>query len=168
MLIDRHSIGAMVKPLSAVAGALAVAVVLTACSAAAHSRSRPWAAPCARAEADVRVLALQAGPYVGVATRHDLIVAWNKRHAQGREYVAAEKAMVRATFSGPGASRKFVQFPPLLARQMRQVLADMSAFVAGFGAYGRYPPRPRAISDAAQKAMRDIQAVRATCSQELH
>jgi len=47
----------MLKPLGAVAGALMMVLVLTACSTAAHRESRPWAAGCARAEADGRVAA---------------------------------------------------------------------------------------------------------------
>lgn len=52
----------MLKPLGAAADALIAALVLTACSAAAPRESRPWAAGCARAEADVRDAALEAGP----------------------------------------------------------------------------------------------------------
>jgi len=92
----------MLKPLGAVAGALIAALVLTACSAAALGENRPWAAGCARAEADVRDAALEAG---------------------------------------------------------------LTAFGAAQVGY-RYHKRPLAIGEAAQKLMRDIRAVQATCSQK--
>ena len=155
----------MVKPLSAVAGALVVAFVLTACSAAAHRESRAWAAGCARAEADVRDAALETGPYIGVTTPHDVIVAGKRRYALGPEIVTARKAMVRTTFTGPATSIKVVSFPPPLARQMHQVDADLTAFGAASVEY-RYHKRPQAIADAAQKLIRDIRAVQATCSQK--
>jgi hypothetical protein len=155
----------MRKPLSAVAGAVVVALVPTACSAAAHRESRAWAAGCARAEADVRDAALETGPFIGVTTPHDVIVAAKKRYALGPEIVAARKAMVRTTVIRSGPSIKAVPFPPPLARQMHQVDADLTAFGAASVEY-RYHKRPQTIADAAQKLMRDIRAVRATCSQK--
>jgi hypothetical protein len=155
----------MLKPIGAVAGALIAVLVLTACSAAAHRESRPWAAGCARAKADVRDAALEAGPFIGVTTPHDVIVAWKKRGALGPEFVAAHKAMVRTTLTGPVTSIKVVPFPPPLARQMRQIDADLTAFGAALVGY-RYHKRPQVIGYAAQKLMRDIRAVQATCSKK--
>jgi hypothetical protein len=155
----------MRKPLRAVAGAVVVALVLTACSAAAHRESRAWAAGCARAEADVWDAALEFSPFVDVTTPHDVIVAAKKVYALGPEIVAARKAMVRTTFTGPAKSIKVVSFPPPLARQMHQVDADLTAFGAASVGY-RYHKRPQAIADVAQKLMHDIRAVRATCSQK--
>jgi hypothetical protein len=153
----------MYKPPGAVAGLLIVALMLTACSAAAPRKSRPWAAGCARAEADVRDAALQTGPFTGVATPHDVIVAQKRLAALGPEIVAAEKAMARTTISEPVTSNKVVPFPAPLARQMRQIDADLAAFGA---ARVRYRPHksPRAIGDAARKLSRDIRGVQATCS----
>src|SRR6267154_3464809 len=155
----------MLKPLGAVAGALIAALVLTACSAAAPRENRPWAAGCARADADVRDAALEAGPFVGVTTPHDMIVAEKRWEALGPETVAAHKAMRRTTFTGPVTSLKVVPFPPPLTRQMRQIDADLTAFGTAQVGY-RYHKRPLAIGEAAQKLMRDIRAVQATCSQK--
>lgn len=153
----------MLKPLGAVAGVLIAALVLTACSAAAHRESRPWAAGCARAEADAWDAALETGPFIGVTTPHDMIVAQKGLEALGPKIVAAQKAMARTTVTEPVTSMKVVPFPTPLPRQMRQIDADLAAFGA---ARVRYRPHksPQAIGDAAQKLMRDIRGVRATCS----
>lgn len=153
----------MLRPLGAVAGILIADLVLTACSATAH-RESPWVAGCARAEADVRDAALETGPFIGVTTPHDMIVAQKRLEALGPEIVAAHKAMARTTFTGrPVTSIKVVPFPAPLARQMRQIDADLAAFGT---ARVRYRPHksPQPIGDAAQKLMRDIRAVQATCS----
>jgi hypothetical protein len=155
----------MLKPLGAVAGALITALVLTACSAAARRESRPWAMGCARAEADVREAALEAGPFVGVTTPQDMIVAEKRWAALGPEKLAAYKAMRRTLFTGPGTSLKVVPFPPPLARQMHQIDADLAAFGAARVGY-RPHKSPQAIGDTAQKLMRDSRAVRAMCSQK--
>jgi len=155
----------MFKPFGVVAGALIAALVLTACSAATHRESRPWAAGCARAEADVRVAALEAGPFVGVTTPQDMIVAEKKWAALGPEEVAAYKALRRADFTGPPTSLKAVPFPAPLARQMRQIDADLAAFGAARVEY-RPHKSPQAIGGTAQKLMRDIGAVKAACSQK--
>lgn len=94
-----------------------------------------------------------------------MIVAERRWEALGPETVAAHKAMARTTFTGPVTSLKVVPFPPPLARQMRQIDADLTAFGAARVGY-RYHKRPEAIGDAAQKLMRDIRAVQATCSQK--
>jgi hypothetical protein len=156
----------MIKPLSAVTGALVPALLLTACSAAAQGKSHTWAAGCARAEADVRGAELQIGSYVGVTTPHDVIAANKKLLALGPEITAAREAMERTTFSGPRTSIKVVPFPPPLALKMRQIFADMSAFETASSEYYQHYARPRAIGDAAQKLMRDIPAVQAACSQK--
>ena len=154
---------AMFKPL-VVAGTLIAALVLAACSAAAH-RESPWAAGCARAEADMRFAALDAGSFVGVTTRQDMIADEKRWVALGPEKVAADKAMRKATFTGPVTSLKVVPFPAPVARQMHQIDADLAAF--GTARVGYRPRRsPRAIGDTAQKLMRDIRAVLATCSQK--
>ena len=155
----------MFKPLVVVAGAPIAALVLTACSAATHSESRPWAAGCARAEADARIVALEAGPFVGVTTPQGMIVAEKRWAALGPEEVAAYKALRRADFTGPPTSLKAVPFPAPLARQMRQIDADLAAFGAARVEY-RPHKSPQAIGGTAQKLMRDIGAVKAACSQE--
>lgn len=153
----------MLKPLGAVTGVLITALVLAACSAAAHRESRPWAAGCARAEADAWDAALETSSFIGVTTSDDVIVAQRRLEALGPEIVAAQKAMARTTVTGPVTSIKVVPFPTPLARQMRQIDADLAAFGA---ARVRYRPHksPQAIGDAAQKLMHDIRGVRATCS----
>ena len=151
----------MFKPL-VVAGALIAAHVLAACSAVVH-RESPWAAGCARAEADMRFAALDAGSFVGVTTRKDMIVAEKRWVALGPEKVAADKAVRKATFTGPVTSLKVVPFPAPVARQMHQIDADLAAFGAASVGY-RPHKSPRAIGDTAQKLMRDIRAVLATCS----
>ncbi len=153
----------MFKPL-VVAGALIAALVLTACSAATH-RESPWAAGCARAEADTRFAALDAGSFVGVTTRQDMIVAEKRWAALGPEKAAADKAMRKTTFTGPVTSLKVVPFPAPVARQMYQIDADLAAFGAARVGY-RPHKSPQAIGDTAQKLMRDIRAVQATCSQK--
>jgi len=95
-----------------------------------------------------------------------VIVAGKKLYALGPEIVAARKAMVKTTLTGPVTSIKVVPFPPALAREMRQIRADLTAFGAAFSGYYRHRARPQAIGDAAQKMMRDIQAVHATCSRK--
>jgi hypothetical protein len=149
---------AMIKSVSAVTGVLVTTLLLTACSTAAHGESHTWAAGCARAEADVRGAALQIGPYVGVTTPRDVIAANKRLLALGPEITAARKTLERVTFSGPRTSVEVVPFPRALARKMRQIFADMSAFEVA--------SRPQAKGDAAQKLMQDIPAVHATCSQK--
>jgi hypothetical protein len=102
-------------------------------------------------------------PFIGVTTSDDVIVAQRRLEALSPEIVAAQKAMTRTTVIGPVTSIKAVPFPTPLARQMRQIDADLAAFGA---ARVRYRPHksPQAIGDAAQKLMRDIPVVRATCS----
>ncbi len=156
----------MAKSLSAATGALVTTLLLTACSASAHGKSHTWAAGCARAEAGVRSAALQVGPYVGVTTTHDVIAANNKLLTRGPEIVAARKAFEKATFSGPRTSIKVVPFPQPVARTMHQVSADMSAFERASNEYYLDYAKAPAIGEAAQKMMRDIAAVRATCSQK--
>ena len=87
----------MLKPLSAVTGVLITALVLAACSAAAHRESRPWAAGCARAEADAWDAALETSSFIGVTTSDDVIAAQRRLEALGPEIVAAQKAMARTT-----------------------------------------------------------------------
>jgi hypothetical protein len=153
----------MLKLVSAGASVLIAALVLSACSTSAHSESRSWAAGCARAEADVRVATLEAGPFTGVMTPQDMIVAEKRWEALGPEKLAADKALRRIAFTGPGKSLKAVPFPPPLARQMRRIDADLNAF--GAARLGYQPHRsPQPIGDAAQKLMRDIRVVQAACS----
>jgi hypothetical protein len=153
----------MFKPFGVVAGALIAALVLTACSAAMHGESRPWAAGCARAEADVRVAALEVGSFVGVTTPQGMIVAEKKWAALGPEEVAAYKAVRRTSFAGPVTSLVAVPFPAPLARQMHQIDADLASFGAARIEY-RPHKSPRAIGGTAQRLMRDIRAVQAACS----
>ena len=117
------------------------------------------------AEADMRFAALDAGSFVGVTTRQGMIADEKRWVALGPEKVAADKAMRKTTFTGPVTSLKVVPFPAPVARQMHQIDADLAAFGA---ARVGYRPRksPRAIGDTAQKLMRDIRAVLATCSQK--
>jgi hypothetical protein len=154
----------MPKPLGVMVGALIVASVLAACSAAAHQQSRPWALGCARAEAAVRVAGLEASPFVGVTTPRQMIADEKRWAALGPEKAAADKALRRADFPGSPPSLKVVPFPAPLARQMHQIDADLAAFGA---ARIRYAPHksPRPIGDTAQTLMRDIRTVQATCSQ---
>jgi len=155
----------MLKPLAAVASVLIAALLLTGCSVATPRESRPWAAGCARAEADVRDVALDADPFIGVTTPQDMIVAEKEQAALRPEKVAADKAMRRTTFTGPVTSLKVVPFPVPLARQMHQIDADLASFGA---ARVGYRPRksPQAIGGAAHKLMWDIRAVQATCSRK--
>jgi len=155
----------MLKLLGTVAGTLIMVLVLAACSTAAHRKGRPWVAGCARAEADVRFAGLQAGPFVGVTTPREMIAAERRWAALGPEKVAADKAMRRTTFTGPVTSLKVVPFPAPLARQMRQIDADLAAFGAARVGY-RPHKSPQPIGDTAQKLMRDIRAVQATCSRK--
>jgi hypothetical protein len=155
----------MARSLGVAAGALVAALVLAACSAAAHRESRPWALGCARAEADVREAALEASPFVGVTTPQDMIVAEKRWSALGPEKLAAYQAMRRTSYTGPVTSLKVVPFPPSLARQMHQIGADLAAFGAARVGY-RPHKSPQAIGDTAQKLMREIRAVQATCSQQ--
>ena len=113
----------------------------------------------------LRDVALEAGPFIGVMTPRDMLVAEKRWEALGPEEVAAHKAMRRTTFTGPVTSLKIVPFPPPLARQMHRIDADLNAFGA---ARVRYRPRrsPQAIGYAAQQLMRDIRAVQAACSQK--
>lgn len=154
----------MFKLLGVVAGALIAALVLTACSAATH-RESPWAAGCARADAAMRVAALDAGSFVRVTTRQEMIVAERKWAALGPEKVAADKALRRADFTGQVTSLKVVPFPGPVARQMHQIDADLAAFGAARVGY-RSHKSPQAIGVTAQKLMRDIRAVQAICSQK--
>lgn len=112
------------------AGVLIAALVLAACSAAAHRESRPWAAGCARAEADAWDAALETGPFIGVTTPHDVIVAQKRLKAIVPEIVAAQKSTAGTTVTGPVTSIKAVPFPTPLARQMRHIDADLAAFGA--------------------------------------
>jgi len=57
-----------------------------------------------------------------------MIVAEKRWAAPGPEKLAADKTVRRADFTGPPTSRKAVQFPAPLARQMRQIDADLAAY----------------------------------------
>jgi hypothetical protein len=153
----------MPKPLGAAASVLIAALMFTACSTAAHGGSPSWGAGCARAEADIRVASLEAGPFTGVTTPQNMITAERNWEALGPEKVAADKALKRADFTGPPTSLKAVTFPPALARQMHQIDTDLAAF--GAARIGYRPHRsPQPIGAAAQKLLRDARVVLATCS----
>jgi hypothetical protein len=112
----------------------------------------------------VRRLRLEAGPFAGVMNPHVMIIAVRTWESLGSEIVATHKAMRRTTFTGPVTSLKVVPFPVRLARQMRRIDADLAAFGPAQVGY-RSRKKPQAVVDAAQKLMRDIRAVQATCSQ---
>jgi hypothetical protein len=111
----------------------------------------------------MRAAALEGGPFTGVTSRLDMIVAERRWSGLGPEKLAAHKAMVRTTFTGPATSPKVVPFPPPLARQMRRIYADLAAFGAARVGYGHHNGPP-AIASSARTLMRDIRAVQATCS----
>jgi hypothetical protein len=156
----------VIKPVRAGAGALATALMLTACATSARYQGRSSAAPCTRVEEVVREVALETTPFSGVTTSRDLAAAGRKLRALGPLITAARKAEVR-TFSRLGSAARPVKAPPLpapLARGMRRLDADANAFSAAFASYDRSRTGRQAIGQAAGKMMRDIQAVRATCS----
>lgn len=152
----------MIKPLRAGTGALVTALMLTACTTSAHHESRPSVASCARAESAVREVALETAPFSGVTTSRGLAAAGRKLNALGRVIMAARKGLSRSVSYLINAP----PLPPSLAREMRRVQADENAFSAAFAAYYRSRAGPQAIGNAAEKVMRDTQAIRATCSRE--
>lgn len=155
----------MIQPVRAAAGALATALMLTACATSARDEGRSSAAPCTRLEAVVREVALETAPFSGVTTSRDLAAAGRKLLALGPLITAARKDEVR-TFPRLGSAAIPVKAPPLpppLARGMRRLDADANAFSAAFASYEQSRTGPQAIGQAAGKMMRDIQAVRATC-----
>jgi hypothetical protein len=136
--------------------------MLTACTTSARHEGRSTAAPCARIDEVVREVALETAPFSGVANSRDLAAAGRKLRALGPLITAARKAEVRS-FSHLESAVIPVKAPPL-ARGMRRVDADANAFSAAFAAYDRSRAGPQAIGKAAEKMMRDIQAIHATCS----
>jgi hypothetical protein len=162
----------VIKLLPAGTGALAAALMLTACTGSAHHAGRPSAAQCARAEADVRDTALLVAPVSGVTTSRGLAAAARKMGATGQVIMLATRARSSSgtvSFLSSGVMRATGTAPPLpppLSREMRRVDADTNAFWAAVAAYSRSRAGPQAVGDAAQKAVRDIQAIRATCTRK--
>ncbi len=158
----------MLKPRVTGAGALVAAFALTACSTSAHNAST-LSAPCARSEADVRQDALFVAPLSGVTTSRDLAAAAKLMGAMGQVITAAMQAR-----SQHGPSATFFEselrggsappLPPLLSGDVRRLTADMFATWAAVAAYGNSRASPGSIGDAAQRAMRDIQTIRAACA----
>lgn len=146
------------------AGVLATGLMLTACATSARYEERSSAAPCTRVEEVVREVALETAPFSGVTTSRDLAAAGRKLHALGPLITAARKAEVRTLPRLGSAATPVKALPPPLARGMRRLDADASAFSAAFASYDRSRTGTQAIGQAAGKMMRDIQAVRATCS----
>jgi hypothetical protein len=89
----------------------------------------------------------------------------------GRVFTIAMKARSESRSSLAWGSSTFkdksTPLPPPLARETQRVTgADWNAFWAAVKAYSRARVGPQAIGEAAQKAMRDIQAIRATCARK--
>ncbi len=157
----------MLKPRVTGAGALVAAFALTACSTSAHNAST-LSAPCARAEADVRQDALFVAPLSGVTTSRDLAAAAKLMGAMGQVITAAMQARSQhgpwTTFESELRGGSAPPLPPPLSGDVRRLTADMFATWAAVAAYGNSRASPGSIGDAAQRAMRDIQTIRAACA----
>lgn len=164
----------MFKLLPAGMGVLAAGLMLTACTGSAlHagrvSAGRVSAAQCARAEGDIRDTARLVAPLSGVTTSRSLIAAARRmRGPTGRVIRFAIRARSKSGHSSSislsFADKSPVLVPPPLSGEVRRVYADEHVFGDALAAYGNSQAGAKAVGDAAQKAMRDIQAVRATCA----
>lgn len=161
----------MINRLAAGTGAVAAALLLTACGTSAHHASRPSAAQCASAEATIRQVSLVTSHFTSVKTSRDLAAAGRKLGQLGRE-IAAATATARGSKSGTFLGSavmiavKMPRLPPSLAREMRRVEADDHAFWTAWAANSRSKADPQAVGAAAQKTMRDIHAITATCAKQ--
>jgi hypothetical protein len=147
---------------------LAVALKLTACSTSGREVPHLSAIQCARAEADVRPDASLVAPLTGVTTSQDLAIAARKMGQVGMMITAAMQARTAPTGTAVSidglVSNTQPKLSPLLSGEVSRVTADMIAFVQTISEYSQSEEGPRAIGEAAQKAMRDIQAVLSTCA----
>ena len=135
------------RHLPAAVAVITAALVLTACGTSVHHASRPSAGQCAQVETAVRQAALVTSHFTGVTTAHGLATAL-KQLAPGGGLTASSTSYL-VEIKSRTLTHEF-----LLAE------ADYEAFWA---AVGHVQPRPEAVAAAAQKAMRDIRAIRATC-----
>jgi hypothetical protein len=141
--------------LRAVTAVVATALVLTGCSASGRPANRPSARQCAQAEAAMRQAALMVSPFTGVTTSRDL---------SGAERALANVSLGMATGATSVSYLTPIPKTPPLSRELRLFMADDLAFWAALAAASHSPARPQAVGAAAQKAMRDIRTIRATCS----
>jgi hypothetical protein len=136
------------RPLPTAMAAVAAALALTACGASAHHANRPAAGQCAQVEKAIRQAALVTSHFTGVGTARGLAAAFRQLARDG-------------VLTGSAQSYLVAVKSPVLSHELQLVEADYEAFWAAT----RYvKPRPQAVAAAAQKTMRDIRAIMATCS----
>lgn len=96
-----------------------------------------------------------ASPFTGVTSARGLAAAERKLGQISRDPAA-----------GATSRSYLVPLPktPPLSRELRLETADVMAFWATLTATSHGRARPQAVGAAAQKVMRDIRAIRATCA----
>jgi hypothetical protein len=139
-------------------GAVAIALVLTACGSSSNHASHPPGAQCTQAKAATHQTALLIGPFAGVTSRRELAAAERRLSWVARKMMTANGGSFYSYLVSTGNANG------PLSRELSVLAADQRAYWAAWTAYRRSGTDLRAVGTAASKTMRDIRAISTACS----